>query len=274
MKISYDFPNCFLSLNEDVVFCDARRYKSDIKYRQYFQDKSNVILGFDPNSPYVESEYEEIIYQLAPKYYFLPYMDNMEKQLDFHRKGFKTTPIATPTGRGLMDILASIRYLDHHLPKEALISIPCNLPMLENNQGDVGYFTERDIPYQPLRMAVNRKLLLKDIASLMIQLDRKACLFGCFTVAEFDDWGSNFDKSFITNLITSHPITMTLEGPCNHYTWGFFIDKKKLMPMKHYCPNVSINQFCAMDPEEISLKQLAENINYFTKIVQRWSNDD
>lgn len=277
MIISYDFPTCFLSYNKEMPFCSAQRYLLDKEYREYFQKEKNVILGDKTATLFSnlsEEDYAKVIYQLNPSYYFLPYSENVEKQIDFYRKGFTSIPIATSTGKNIMEVFKCIEQLDEDLPAEALISIPYNLEMLKNKQKDIGYFTEKDISFEPLRMAVNRKLLLKDIASTMKKFNRKVCLFGCYTLTEFDNWGSNFDKTFISNLITSHPVIMTLEGPCNHYRWGFFVDNNKMMPMKHYCPQKYIEFYTGIDPEEVSIDQLEENIEYFTDIAQRWINDN
>ena len=147
-----------------------------------------------------------------------------------------------------------------------MIAIPFGDNSFKNTNAEVGYFNEEDVPYEPLRMALNRKMFLKTYATVL--KDRKIHLLGCKSLAEFDAWNSNFDKSNIVSLDTSHPVAMSLEGPCNTYRWGFFNPEKGIkMAMHFYKPSFLIDK--NFETTYINV-DLDDNVKYFQNYVKEW----
>ncbi len=126
-------------------------------------------------------------------------------------------------------------------------------------------FNSKDIKYDPLRQALNRKLFLGTWRHVLG--NRKIHLLGCKSLAEFDDWWSTFPKENIVSLDTSHPVALTLEGPCHHYHWGFFLlDDGTKMASHFYKPSFLIDKHF----EEKFDEDLLPNLEYFQNTVRRW----
>lgn len=285
MKITHEFPLCYY-LNgtaeklTDYTYCLIHRYLDNKDYKRYMKDqvaKGRIVyldnslyeLGLAWNS----EGYAKIIKELKPTYYMLPDvfsggLENKNSQFDFLARygNLPSNPIAIPHAKTLTELGMQTASFCKELPEDVMIAIPFGDSSFKNLNNEVGYFNKEDVPYEPLRMALNRKMFLKTNHFLL--KNRKLHLLGCKSLAEFGSWNSNFNKENIVSLDTSHPVALTLEGPCNYYKWGFFNPEKNIkMPMYFYKPTFLIDD----NFEESYNIDLTENVEYFQNYVKNWS---
>lgn len=290
MRITHEFPlqfylNGFAEAYTDYDYCLVHRYIENKEYRDYMREQVNngriVYLDnslYELGSSWDSEEYARIIKDLNPTYYMLPDVfddaeKNIESQLDFYKRysNLKSIPIAIPHAKDVITLGMATSELCLKLPSEAMIAIPFADNSFKNEKCLEGYFNPLDIPYEPLRQAINRKLFLKTASSVL--KDRKIHLLGCKSLAEFDNWGSNFPKDNIVSLDTSHPVAMTLEDNFNYYDWGFFTLDKIKMPMHCYKPIYLIDKHFNDSFDMNSIQEdLERNINYFQEYVNRYKS--
>ena len=285
IRITHEFPLCYYldgtaEKLTDYTYCLVHRYLENEDYRNYMKDqvKKGRIVYLD-NSLYElgaawdQEAYADVIRELKPTYYMLPDVflggeENKLSQFGFlsSHRDLPSTPIAIPHSTSLIHLGMQLEEFCRELPPEVMIAIPFGDHSFENNNDETGYFNANDIPYTPLRQAQNRKMFLKTYADVL--KNRQIHLLGCKSLAEFDDWNSNFDKSNIVSIDTSHPVAMTLEGPCNNYEWGFFNPFRNGIkaPMHWYKPEFLIDKHFE-DKFDINL---TDNVLYFQGYVRRW----
>lgn len=291
IKITHEFPLCYYldgtaEETTDYDYCLVHRYLENKAYHNYMkgQVKKGRIVYLD-NSLYElgeawsKEEYANVIRDLKPTYYMLPDVfirgdENKLSQYNFLAtyKDLPSTPIAIPHSTSLIGLGLQLQEFCKDLPPEVMIAIPFGDNSFKNTNREVGYFNEEDVSYEPLRMALNRKMFIKTNSHVLI--DRKIHLLGCKSLAEFDLWNSNFNKSNIVSIDTSHPVALTLEGPCNTYRWGFFNpDKNTKMPMHFYKPTFLIDENFERVPDILCKEALIFNIACFQDYVKNWSKN-
>lgn len=264
----------------DYDYCLVHRYLDTPEYADYMKNavKKGRIVYLDNSlyelgSAWKQEDYANVIRELNPTYYMLPDVftggnENKKSQYDFlaKYKDLPSIPIAIPHSTSLVSLGIQLNEFCRDLPAEAIIAIPFGDNSFKNRKDETGYFNSKDIPYEPLRMALNRKMFLKTYRETL--KDRKIHLLGCKSLAEFDSWNSNFDKSNIVSLDTSHPVALTLEGPCNTYKWGFFNPEKGIkMAMHFYKPIFLIDKHFKINYNI----DVTENVEYFQNYVKNWS---
>lgn len=287
IKITHEFPLCYY-LNGDAErltdydYCLIHRYLDHPEYRKYMKDavaKGRIVYLdnslYELGSAWSCEDYAKVIEELNPTYYMLPDVfdddaDNINSQLDFLKRYpyLKSIPIGIPHASTIYRLGEVTSLFDERLPREALIAIPFGDHSFKNKYREVGYFNSRDIPYEPLRMAQNRKLFLSVMAYEL--RNRKIHLLGCKSLAEFDSWGSEFNKSNIVSLDTSHPVAFSLEGNHSSYESGFFIPDEKTeikMPVHFYKPGYLIDKHF----DTSSYINVDSNVKYFQNYVKEWS---
>lgn len=285
IKITHEFPLCYY-LNgtaeklTDYTYCLVHRYLENKDYRDYMKDqvrKGRVVYLdnslYELGTAWDQEAYANVIRELEPTYYMLPDVftggdANIISQFRFiaSHMNLPSKPIAIPHSMSLIQLGLQLEEFCNKLPLNVMIAIPFGDNSFKNTNSEVGYFNEEDIPYEPLRQALNRKMFIKTYADIL--KDRKIHLLGCKSLAEFDNWNSNFNKANIVSLDTSHPVAMTLEGPCNTYKWGFFNPEAgKKMAMHFYKPIFLIDKNFETDYNI----DLTENVEYFQNYVKAWS---
>lgn len=294
IKITHEFPLQFYldgtaEKLTDYDYCLVHRYLDTPEYAEYMrnavQKGRTVYLDnslYELGSAWNNEDYVKVIKELKPTYYMLPDVfaggpENMNSQLGFlslYKEELEPSiAIAIPHSTSLTSLGLQLSKFCELLPKEVMIAIPFGDNSFKNTNDEVGYFNSKDVAYEPLRMALNRKMFLKTQASTL--RDRKIHLLGCKSLAEFDKWNSNFDKSNIVSLDTSHPVALTLEGPCNTYKWGFFNpdqeDKGIKMAMHFYKPTFLIDKHFYETGDVYNNNDIVENIEYFQNYVRDWA---
>ena len=302
MIITHEFPlqfylNGFAESLTDYDYCLAHRYLNNEKYRDYMKNQvSKGRIVYLDNSLYElgkawnSEEYVDIIKDLNPTYYMLPDMfknleKNIESQVNFYKKysNLNSKPIIIPHANSLNNpndnLMLSINKLRDGTNPCAMIALPFADYSFENPDNMEGYFTEEDIPYIPLRQAYNRKLFLEyhhnELSNNSIHL------LGCKSLAEFDLWSNDFNKSNIFSLDTSHPVAMTLEDKGLVYSKGLFTpsigkdykreDVCRIYSMHQYKSPYLIDDHFEESFNKYIYEPLKKNIEYFQNCVRTWS---
>lgn len=304
MLITHEFPLQFYldgtaESSTGYDYCLAHRYLNNENYRSFMKrqvtkgrivylDNSLYELGKAWNS----EEYKDVIKDLNPTYYMLPDMfknfeGNIKSQFTFYHK-YGTTlnskPIIIPHANSLSNpddnLLLSISRLRECVPEGTMIAIPFADHSFENPDNSEDYFTRRDIPYIPLRQALNRKMFLSRHRFELA--NDKLHLLGCKSLAEFDIWDSDFDKNNIVSLDTSHPVAMTLEDENHTYSEGLFTpvigkdymedEVSRKYPMHQYKSPYLIDAHFEDYFNDDIYEPLKKNIEYFQSYAKKWAS--
>lgn len=316
MKISHEFPLQFY-LNgvaeslTDYDYCLVHRYIENKEYKDYMRGQvakgRTVYLDnslYELGKAWNDREYAKIIEELKPTCYMLPdvFNDceaNIKSQVEFYEKYkfLESTPIAIPHASSMTEMILATHKLCKVMSPEVMIAIPFADKSFKNDQRLSGrYFKPEDVPYIPLRQALNRKVFLEVMASEL--KTRKVHLLGCKSLEEFSLWKSlkSYDKSFVVSVDTSHPVAMTLETKETallrntyegisegDYLTGTFtsttraqdfegVEAKEIkMPMSVYKPIYLIDKHFEdhFDMTNV-LPRLNKNVEYFREKIREW----
>lgn len=277
MYISYELPLEYYDGNNrasnDYTYCYADKYLLYPEYRKFINTARHVLIDSKNVDRYL---YKDILKELGVTRH-IPVGDTLEEQLDFSKSlnNEHSIPYVRLHGSTMYDMYSDAIKIYNLFGQHCIIMVPATEEGLKNTRDEAGYFNATDIDYEPLRMALNRKILMKDLLNRLP--DVYFHLDGCLSLSEFLPWGDNMQSYRICSLNTSHPVDMTVTGCCNKYNWGFFTHNGKKHPMIEYCPeNVPYyfaDDFTALKNSDIHRASfdtdLRNNIDYFTSIVKK-----
>lgn len=298
IQISHEFPNYFYQngyaeSHTDYDYCLVHRYAENESYRDYMRNSSRkgrqVFIDngvFELQTAFPGDTYAKEIEDLQPTYYLLPDVfndlyKNIESQLDFYEKYGKSlpgTPMSALQGKTSAELAESFKILSHELPNDTRFALPFGSAAFDNrgNSGggrvyDPWLYNPEDIRYTPLRMALNRKKFLRLYHNILRERDFH--LLGCKSLAEYDFWGKDFDKSFIKSTDTSLPVAMTLQGNIQIDSMSLQNDNLTspciCMDTHFYKPSYLIDKhFDDTDFGDIS--NMDSNIEFFRSTVRSW----
>ena len=277
--ITHEFPNDFYQTgyaetHTDFDYCLIHRYLDTPSYAEYMRNAvkkgRTVYLDngvYELGKAFNWEDYVKVIKELRPTYYILPDVfnqveDNIDSQITFYNRYYEdileeagSLPIAIPHGLTLDSLKFSIKIFDNILDKKAIIAIPFGSAAFEKD----GIYSEKDIPYIPVRQAMNRKSFVIDM--LQEFPNRKYHLLGCKSICEFDNWDDEISKENIVSIDTSIPVALSFEGLkfkySHFYKPLFLIDK-----------NFNMDQ-----PDESTITLINKNIKTFKRHVNMWHNN-
>ena len=235
----------------DYQYCLAHRFQSNPGYRYYFykykHQGGEVYLDnslYELGSAFSGSEYQKIIQDLKPDYYFLPDVfnqtaDNIKSQLSFFANvsssisSEASKPIAICHGMTPKDIISSFRILNSALPDYAMIAIPFGSHAWLNEEDDPKYLRKSKCEDDNARMAANRGIFLNRYYKTLRK--RNIHLLGCKGLREISFINHLESTDFIRSIDTSLPIASALEDNeiKMDYKPKFLIDKNFDMPVKN-----------------------------------------
>lgn len=298
IQISHEFPNHFYQNgyaknHTDYDYCLAHHYDESPAYKKYMKGAAEegrlIILDnsiYEKTIPYTGDQYANIIEDLQPTYYLLPDVfndlyKNIESQLEFYEKYGKNlpgAPMSALQGKTSAELAEAFKILMNELPKNTRFAIPFGSAAFDNRGNSNGgrvydpwLYNPEDIKYTPLRMALNRKKFLRIYHNILRERDFH--LLGCKSLAEYDFWGKDFDKTFIKSTDTSLPVAMTLQDnismdslelQCDEFTSPCIC-----MDTHFYKPSYLIDKhFDDTDFGDIS--NMDSNIEFFRSTVRSW----
>lgn len=291
IKISHEFPNKyylngFAKEHTDYDYILVHRYLDDEKYRDYAKDSvkenrtvylDNSLIELMLSQNFTGEDYVNAIKELQPTYYVLPdvfnkYYENMDSQIEFYNKYGKdllpSKPMIPCHGTTPSEIINSFKTMMYEFPEDVLFALPYASAAWANAGRDRWFFTEENVSYTHLRQALNRKKFIRLYNKELSQ--RKWHLLGCKSVAEFDDWGDNFNKDFIVSIDTSLPVALTFEDKSFTDNKLNRIDTDLICLDTHfYKPDYKIDSHFNEENFEYE-DQLENNINYFQDKVRNW----
>lgn len=291
IKISHEFPNIyyqngFAREHTDYDYILVHRYLENEEYREYAKNSvkenriiylDNSLIELNKNQNFSGENYADAIKDLQPTYYVLPdvfndYYKNIDSQIEFYNKYGKdllpSKPMIPCHGNTPSEIMNSFKTMMFEFPEDVLFALPYASAAWANKERDRWFFTDDNIEYVHLRQALNRKKFIRLYHKELRQ--RKWHLLGCKSIAEFDDWGDNFNKSFIVSIDTSLPVALTFEGKS-------FTDNKVnrvannliCLDTHFYKPEIQIDKMFD-DKVDIDNEKLISNIDYFQNKVRYW----
>lgn len=287
MMISYQFPLQYVDkysaeFNE-FLYCQLDKYFQHPQYKKTMDRLSQTrTILIDPNGLSDERYLDSLGKFKNPVIYIIDQNDP-QACYDFYQKAKKILKTAFPCveikGSSLFEMYKFASDSVKLLGPNIFFVVDANTEGLKNPLEEEGYFNATDIDYEPLLMAQNRRIFIKEI----IHRFPLCCIYlrGCKCLAEFSAWSTNFDMGSLMGLIASHPIDMIVEGSCNFYDWGFFRHNGRKHPMTEYYPenvpdyfDMDFDALKASSIHRVSFEEdMRRNIEYFGKVVENNTSD-
>ena len=260
----------------DFDVCDFNRYAEDDTYRDYFHHTTRKVLvkGKVKNTEESLSTYSEIIKDFNNTYYMLPHIvDGSEEEFYKSANSYCSRPVYPFYGTTLSSLNQDVQKALKTYKADTIFAVDSSLIAFNNSNNTVGYMNEKDIPYAPIRRAINRKIFLRNNQDVL--KDRPLMLLGCESLVEFDDWYSTFDKSNIILLVSDQPLRCTLYGDMNYsnYEDGFCVGEKGIKVPSEYASFPELpKDWYDKSSEYIKSTKIKENFSTFRRRVHYWED--
>lgn len=256
----------------DCIVCDFQEFISNEKYKFFFQyTNRKIVLKGTPSKGEEDKYWETVnsIYNLI--YYYIPFTE--EKEIEaFYKRGIppKALPIIFTSGKTLTELGMNIKSLHKKFP-QAVIAVKSTEEAFNNSNNTVGYFNKKDISYEPIRRAFNRKLFMK--GAVTDSPDCKFALVDCESLLEFDEWSPFKDTTPIALVDTNQPLYCSLYLNTNYsnYEDGFCIDGEVKVP-SYYAKFPEPENWRDMKAEDILNTKFLENFKDFRRKIHHWES--